>query len=303
MNLSLGHGDGHRHDQGIAFLWAIALNTTYVLVEALFGFWVGSLALLADAAHNLTDVLGLLLAWGAIGLARLRPNERHTYGFGRATILAALANGVFLLIGVGIIVREAIERIGVPQDVPAATVLWVAGVGIVVNTASALLFMRGQAGDLNIRGAFLHMAADAAVSVAVVLSALLMMLTGWIIIDPVVAILVSAVIGWSAFGLIKSALHLTMEGVPASVSRPAVEAWLRSQPGVTDLHDLHIWAISTTSVALTVHLVVPDTRHGDDFLERIAEELESRFGIQHATVQMERGADRQCRLAPPNLPR
>jgi len=296
----LRHDDGHRHDKGTVFLWAIALNTIYVFVEALFGFWVGSLALLADAAHNLTDVVGLVLAWGAIGLGRLRPNERHTYGFGRATILAALANGISLLIGVGMIVHEAIDRIGIPQDVSAATVLGVAGVGIIINTASALLFMKGRVNDLNVRGAFLHMAADAAVSAAVVLSALLMMITDWNVIDPIVAILVSVVIGWSAFGLSKSALHLTMEGVPASVSKVAVETWLRDLPGVMDLHDLHIWAISTTSVALTVHLVIPEIQYGDEFLDRTARGLESRFGIEHATIQVERGTEAQCRLAEPD---
>ncbi|NWG26374.1 MAG: cation transporter [Pseudorhodoplanes sp.] len=295
--MNLTHDDGHRHGEGSAFVWAIVLNAVYVLIEAMFGFWVGSLALLADAAHNLTDVFGLLLAWGAIGLGRLRPNERHTYGFGRATILAALANGIILLIGVGMIIREAIERIGLPQEVPAATVVWVAGAGIVVNTASALLFMKGRGSDLNIRGAFLHMAADAAVSAAVVASALLMMISGWTVIDPIVAILVSLVIGWSAFGLSKSALHLTMEGVPASVSRPAVEAWLRGLPGVADLHDLHIWALSTTSNALTVHLVMPGGCPNDAFLDRAARDLDARFGIGHATLQVERGMQAECRLA------
>ena len=284
------------------FLWAIALNTIYVIVEALFGFWTGSLALLADAAHNLTDVFGLLLAWTAIRLGRLRPNERHTYGFGRATILAALANGISLLIGVGMIIREAIDRIGVPQDVSAATVVGVAGAGIIINAASALLFMKGRVADLNVRGAFLHMAADAAVSAAVVLSALLMLISGWSVIDPIAAILVSVVIGWSAFGLSKSALHLTMEGVPASVSRPAVEAWLRSLPGVTDLHDLHIWAISTTSVALTAHVVVPEIQNGDEFLARAARGLESQFGIEHSTIQVERDVGSHCRLAEPDRP-
>lgn len=294
--------DGHRHNQGSPFLWAIALNLVYVVIEGLFGFWLGSLALLADAAHNLTDVLGLLLAWGAIGLGRLRPNERHTYGFGRATILAALVNGISLLIAVGMIVNEAIGRIGVSQDVSATTVAAVAGFGIIINAASALLFLKGQSNDLNVRGAFLHMAADAAVSAAVVFSALLIMITGLTVIDPIVAILVCAVIGWSAFGLIKSALHLTMEGVPATVSRPDVETWLRGLPGITDLHDLHIWAISTSSVALTVHLVIPEVQYGDEFLDRVARDLESRFGIEHATIQIERGAEAQCRLAAPDLP-
>lgn len=294
-----GHDRAAAPDHGSAFKWAVALNLGYVLIEGGAGLLTGSLALLADAAHNLTDVFGLLVAWGALGLSRLKPNERHTYGFGRATILAALANGIALLIGVGALVREAIERIGVPEDVSAATVMGVAAAGIVVNTASALLFLKGRANDLNIRGAFLHMAADAAVSVAVVFSAALMLVTGWTVVDPIAAILVSAVIAWSSFGLLKSALHLTMEGVPDNISRPAVEAWLRALPGVIDLHDLHIWAISTTMTALTVHLVIPQGERDDAFLRRIAEGLESRFGITHVTIQIERGAGAMCVLRTP----
>lgn len=291
----------HDHAQGLdagsAFLWAVILNTAYVVVEALFGFWSGSLALLADAAHNLTDVFGLLIAWGAFAVGRRRPTTQHTYGFGRASILAALFNGIALLIAVGALVREAIGRISAPEPVAASTILWVAAIGIAINSGTALLFAKDHARDINVGGAFLHMAADAAVSAGVVLSAIVIILTGWTVVDPVVAIAVSAVIAWSAFGLFKSALHLSLDGVPAGVDLPAVEAWLRTLPGVTDLHDLHIWALSTTSNALTVHLVMPNGSPSDAFLEQAARELEMRFGIGHATLQVERGIETECRLA------
>ena len=235
------------------------LNTIYVAVEAVFGFWVGSLALLADAAHNVTDVFGLLIAWGAFVVGRRRPTKRHTYGLGRATILAALANGIALLIAVGALVREAIQRIAAPEPVAATTVLWVAAIGIAINFGTALLFVKKRSRDINIGGAFLHMAADAAVSAGVVVSAIVILLTDWTVVDPVVAILVSAVIAWSAFGFfLKSALHLSLDGIPEGVDLSVIGAWLRALPGVVDLHDLHIWALSTTSNALTVHLVMPD---------------------------------------------
>ena len=296
----------HDHEQnpdvGPAFLWAAGLNTTYVVVEALFGFWVGSLALLADAAHNLTDVFGLLIAWSAFVVARRRPSQRHTYGLGRATILAALANGVALLIGVGAIVREAIARIAAPEPVAATTILWVAAIGIAINSGTALLFVKERSRDINVGGAFLHMAADAAVSAGVVVSALIIILTGWTVVDPVVGILVSAVIGWSAFRLFKSAIHLSLDGVPEGIDPNSVEAWLRALPGVVDLHDLHIWALSTTSNALTVHLVMPNGPPSDAFLEQTAHDLETRFGIAHATLQVERGTETECRLADPARP-
>jgi cobalt-zinc-cadmium efflux system protein len=300
--MALHHHDDESTDVGPLFLWAVVLNTGYVGVEALFGFWVGSLALLADAAHNLTDVLGLLIAWGAVIVGRRRPTERHTYGLGRATVLAALANGIALLIGVGAIAREAFERISAPEPVAATTVLVVAAAGIAVNAGTALLFLRNRARDINVGGAFLHMAADAAVSAGVVVSALVIILTGWTIVDPIVAILVSAVIAWSAFGLFRSAIHLSLDGVPEAVDRAAVEAWLRALPGVADLHDLHIWALSTTSTALTVHLVMPGGCASDAFLEETAGEIESRFGIAHTTIQVEQGAGAECRLADPARP-
>lgn len=283
-------------DVGTAFLCAVILNAAYVLVEALFGFWVGSLALLADAAHKLTDVFGLLIAWSAVVVGRRQPTGRHTYGLGRATILAALANGITLLIAVGAIAREAIGRIAVPEPVAATTVLWVAATGIAINSGTALLFLKGRLQDINIKGAFLHMAADAAVSTGVVISALAIIVTGRVIIDPTVALLVSAVVAWSAFALIKSAIHLSLDGVPEGVSRGTIEAWLRALPGVVDLHDLHIWALSTTLYALTVHLVMPDGCPNDTFLENTARELESRFGIKHTTLQIEHGGEAECRL-------
>ncbi len=297
------HGDqGQNIDVGPAFLWAVGLNTAYVVVEAYFGFWVGSLALLADAAHNLADVGGLLLAWGAFVVAGRRPSKWHTYGLGRATILAALTNGIALLIGVGAIIHEAIVRIAAPEPVAATTILWVAAIGIVINFGTALLFVKERSRDINVGGAFLHMAADAAVSAGVVVSALVIILTGWTVVDPFVAILVSAVIGWSAFRLFKSAIHLSLDGVPEGIDLNAIEAWLRALPGVADLHDLHIWALSTTSNALTVHLVMPDGSPSDAFFEKTAHDLEAQFGIGHTTLQVERGIETECRLADPARP-
>lgn len=296
--------ESHEHGSATdpAFLWAVVLNTAYVVVEAIFGFWTGSLALLADAAHNLTDVFGLLIAWGAFSIARRRPTERHTYGLGRATILAALANGIALLIGVGALVHEAIGRMLVPQPVAAATILWVAAIGIVINLGTALLFAKDRSRDINVGGAFLHMAADAAVSAGVVLSAGAIMLTGWTVLDPVAAILVSVAIAWSAFGLFRSAVHLSLDGVPHAVDRTAVETWLRALPGVVDLHDLHIWALSTTNNALTAHLVMPGGCPNDAFLDRTAQQFEALFGIAHVTLQVERGMESECRLADPARP-
>ena len=296
------HDDNQSLDVGFAFLWAVVLNASYVFVGALFGFWVGSLALLADAAHNLTDVFGLLIAWGAFVVGRRRPTERHTYGLGRATILAALANGIALLIGVGALVREAIERIAAPEPAAATTILWVAAIGIAIKSGTALLFVKERSRDINIGGAFPHMVADTAVSAGVVVSALVIVLTDWTVVDPVVAILVSVVIAWSAFGLFKSALHLSLDGIPEGVDLSAIRASPSALPGIVDLHDLHIWALSTTSNALTVHLVMRDGCPGDAFLEQTARNLETRFSIAHATLQVERGTETECRLADPARP-
>lgn len=286
---------------GPTFAWGIGLNAAYVVIEATFGFMIGSLALLADAAHNLTDVGGLVLAWGATVLGRRSPSERHTYGLGRASILAALGNGVALMIAVGALAWEAVGRFSSPAEVPGATVLWVALLGIFINTGSALLFMRGRENDLNVEGAFLHMAADAAVSGGVVISALVIIATGWSWVDPVTGLLVGAMIAWSAFGLLKSALHLSLDGVPDKIDRRAVEDWLTEQTGIASVHDLHIWAMSTTTTAMTAHVVMPEGSPGDAFLDRIADELEHRFGIGHTTLQIERGDGEECRLAPASV--
>ena len=288
-------------DFGTAFAWAVGLNAAYVIVEAGFGFVSGSLALIADAAHNLTDVAGLLLAWGAAALSRRRPSERHTYGLGRASLLAALVNGVALMIAVGALATEAIGRFWTPAEVPGSTVLWVALLGIAINTGTALLFLRGRGHDLNVEGAFLHMAADAGVSGGVVLSAVVMMATGWSWVDPLTGLLLCVAIAWSAFGLLKSALHLGLDGVPDGIDRKAVADWLATRPGVTSVHDLHIWAHSTTTTALTAHLVVPGGSPGDAFLDDVAEQLEHRFGIGHTTLQIERGDGADCRRAAPNV--
>lgn len=284
-----------------AFKWAVGLNAGYVVLEAATGFLTGSLALLADAAHNLTDVAGLLIAWGAAIATRRPPTGRFSYGFGRSTILAALANGVAIIVGVGAVLWEAIGRFNDPVAVPAGTVFVVALVGIGVNTGTALLFREGRHADLNAEGAFLHMAADAAVSLGVVLAAIGIMVTGWAWLDPLAAILVSLVIAWTAFGLLRAALGLSLDAVPPALDRNAIEAWLVARPGVDTVHDLHIWPLSTTSVALTAHLVMPKGHPGDLFLEAVARDLEHQFGIGHATIQIEFGDGDSCRLAPAEI--
>jgi cobalt-zinc-cadmium efflux system protein len=292
---------GHLHDilAGAmpAFGWAAGLNAAYVIIEAGFGFSTGSLALLADAAHNLTDVGGLLIAWGAAVLALRKPTARHTYGLGQATVLAALANAIAILMGVGAIAWDAIHRFHDVVNVPAGTVLWVALIGIAVNGGTAILFVRAQHSDLNARAAFLHMASDAAVSAGVVVAAAVILWTGWMIVDPIVALLIAAAVAWSSFNLFKSALHMSLSGVPDRIEFDRVEAWLRARPGVTAVHDLHVWPLSTTSTALTVHLVMPDGHPGDGVLDRFADELGEQFGIAHATFQIEIGDGPECHLS------
>lgn len=284
-----------------AFRWGVVLNVAYTIFEAAVGLWIGSLALLADAAHNLTDVAGLLIAWGAAAAARRAPTARFSYGFGRATILAALANAVAILIGTGAVVWEAVQRLADPPPVPGLVVLLVALVGIGVNTGTALLFRRHSAHDLNAEGAFLHMAADAAVSAGVVLAAVVILTTGWLAADPVAALLVSLVIGWAAFGLLRKAVGLALDAVPPGIDRERVIAWLAGLPGVAGVHDLHIWSLSTTRVGLTAHLVMPGGHPGDAFLDDIASELAEHFGIDHAALQIELGDGPACRLAPDSV--
>ncbi|MEX0693779.1 MAG: cation diffusion facilitator family transporter [Rhodospirillales bacterium] len=296
--MSHNHGSAENADLSPAFRWAVALNAGYVAIELTAGLVTGSLALIADAAHNLTDVAGLLIAWGASVLATRPPSSRFTYGFGRATILAAFANAMAILIGVGAVLWEAVQRFSTPVEVPGLTILAVALVGIAINTGTALLFRKSRHGDLNAEGAFLHMAADAAVSVAVVVAAAGILLTGWVWLDPAVAILVSLIIAWTAFGLLRASLGLSFDSVPSLIDRLKVVEWLRIRPGVVDVHDLHIWPLSTTKTALTAHLVMPEGHPGDGFLDEVADALSHEFSIAHVTLQIELGDRDQCRLQP-----
>ncbi len=293
------HHHHHPHiepsNHGSAFAIGVGLNLAYVAAEAGFGLATNSLSLLADAGHNLSDVLGLLLAWGAAALTARGPSHGFTYGFGRSSILAALANALLLLVAVGAIATEAIQRFGDPRPVEGGLVMAVAGVGILVNGATALLFMRGRHHDINVRGAWLHMLSDAAVSAGVVLSGLAMRLTGWGWLDPATSLAVAAIIVLGSLGLLKEALRLSLDAVPSGIDRAAVEAWLGALPGVTAVHDVHIWPMSTTAVALTAHVVRPDSQLDDQFLDDATHGLEERFGIAHATIQVERIAvDHGC---------
>jgi cobalt-zinc-cadmium efflux system protein len=293
-----GHaGHGHAPDSfGFAFAVGVALNTAFVLAELFFGYAANSLALISDAVHNFSDVISLLLAWVAGWLARKQPTEQHTYGYRRASILAALVNAGLLLIAVGGIAVEAANRIAEPASVAGATVVVVAALGIVVNGGTALLFMRGRHGDLNIRGAFLHMAADAAVSLGVVAAACVIMLTGWQWVDPAISLSIAAIVLASGWGLARDSVNLALDGVPKGVELAGVRDYLGGLEGVTEVHDLHIWAMSTNETALTAHLVRPGG-YEDSFLHGICEQLSHRFNIHHATLQIEAGSD-VCRLAP-----
>lgn len=291
-----GHHHGPaRHDR--AFAIGTALNLGFVAVEAFYGVVANSVALLADAGHNLSDALGLLLAWGAAWLTRRRPTHRHTYGFGSSSILASLVNAVVLLIAVGAIAWEAIGRLTHPEPVEGGVVMWVAAVGIVINAATAWLFMGGKDADLNVKGAYLHMAADAGVSLGVVVAALLIGWTGWLWLDPLVSLTIVAVIVVGTWGLLRESANLALNAVPAGVNRFEVERYLVGLPGVVAVHDLHIWGLSTTDTALTAHLVRPGAGSDDEFLKRVAHDLKERYGIGHATIQVEHDGD-GCHLAP-----
>jgi cobalt-zinc-cadmium efflux system protein len=306
-----GHDhDGHHHPappRGFdgAFALGSALNAGFIIVEVIYGLTAHSVALLADAAHNLGDVLELLLAWGAAWLGQRSPTQLRTYGYGRSSILASLANAVVLLIGVGGIVVEAGRRLieGVaPGDVGGKTVMIVAAIGILINGLTALLFARGRKGDLNIRGAFLHMAADAAVSAGVVLSGLVILLTGWAWLDPVVSLGIAALILVSTWGLLRDSVNFALDRVPDNIDAEKVRAYLTALPEVAEVHDLHIWPLSTTDTALTVHLVRPHAGTNDVFMQDVCDELRRRFGIGHATIQIEDGdTETCCALAPDNV--
>jgi cobalt-zinc-cadmium efflux system protein len=280
-----------------AFAVGVALNLGFVLIEAGCGWYGNSLALLADAGHNLSDVLGLLLAWGASYLSAWRPAQRHTYGLRRSSILAALGNALLLLVAVGAIAWEAIGRFADPAPVSGGLVIAVAAAGVVINTITALLFVSGGH-DLNIRGAFLHMAADAAVSLGVVIAGVLVWWTQAAWIDPAIGLVIAGVITWGTWGLFLQSMNLSLDAVPENIEPAAVRTYLAALPGVTQVHDLHIWAMSTTETALTVHLVRPDAQIDDDWLAEIAHQLHDRFSIEHATIQLENGrGSAECPLA------
>lgn len=292
-------GGGHHHapaNMGRAFAIGVALNTAFVLVEAGAGLWTGSLALLADASHNLSDVLALLLAWGATVLARRAPAGRRTYGLRKGTVLASLANAVLLLVAVGAIASEAVRRLAEPAAVDTTVVMATAAIGVLINGATAMLFMRGSQSDLNVRGAFLHMAADAGVSLAVVAGAFILSATGLLWIDPALSLVIAAVIVIGAWGLLRDSVDLALDAAPRGIDVDEVRRWLESQPGVEGVHDLHVWALSTTETALTAHLLRPANGDPDGFLEAVCEALEQRFHIGHATLQVHTGAAHACRL-------
>jgi len=292
------HGHGHSHapaDFGRAFAIGIVLNTVFVLIEGGYGLVSGSMALLADAGHNLSDVLGLIIAWGGATLAKRPPSKRFTYGLRGSTILAALFNALFLLLAIGALALEAIQRFGDPHPVPGMTMIVVAAIGIVINGATALLFMSGSKGDLNIRGAYLHMAADAGVSAGVVLAGLLILWTGASWIDPAVTLVIVAVIFWGTWGLLRESVVMSLAAVPPGLDLDDVRGALLALPGVARVHDLHIWPMSTTETALTAHLVMPAGHPGDVFLHDAQHQLEHRFHIRHATIQVETG-DAPCHL-------
>ncbi|MFS8039140.1 cation diffusion facilitator family transporter [Xanthobacter sp. AM11] len=296
-----GHShSGHSHavpDSLRAFAIGAGLNFGFVIVEVIFGLMAGSLALLADAGHNLSDVLGLLLAWGAAWLSRRAPTRQRTFGYGRSSILAALANAVLLLVGTGGIIMEAFTRLSHPEPVQTGIVMAVALAGIAVNMGTAMMFMAGRKGDLNVRGAFIHMVADGAVSLGVVVAAGVIALTGWLWLDPAVSLAIAVAIIAGTWGLLRDSVNLAMDMVPAGVDPDAVEAFLAAQPGVREVHDLHIWGLSTTSVALSAHLVRPGAMLDDDFLSHTCAELKARFGIHHPVLQIEEGR-MECALAP-----
>lgn len=297
-----GHG-GHGHSHapksfGRAFAIGTILNLAFVIVEVGYGIAAGSVALLADAGHNMSDVLGLVIAWAAATLAKRSPTSRYTYGLRSSSILAALTNGVLLLVATTIIAFEAIRRLFEPAHVEGTTVMIVAAIGIVINGATALLFMSGRKGDLNVKAAFVHMAADAALAAGVVVAGLLIVLTGKTWIDPIMSLVIVVVIAVGTWGLLRDSLNMSLQAVPAGLDPDEISAFLKERAGVAAIHDLHVWPMSTTETALTVHLLVPGDYPGDAFTVDVANALKERFGIDHATIQIETDPDTPCELEP-----
>jgi cobalt-zinc-cadmium efflux system protein len=298
------HDHHHHHSSpaaiGHAFAWGTLLNLTFVVVEATYGVLAHSMALLADAGHNLGDVLGLALAWGAATLARRKPTSRRTYGLRRTTILASLSNALLLLFVIGGVAWESLRRLSSPEPVAGLTVLVIALMGVAVNGGSALLFFAGRKSDMNVRGAFFHLAADAAMSLGVVVAGALMLLKkDWTWLDPTLGLLLSLVILASVWSLLRDSMNLALDAVPEGIDPDAVRSYLAGLPGVCEVHDLHIWAMSTTETALTAHLIMPGDSCHPKFLHDVGEELHEHFHIEHATLQVESpGAPSPCRLAP-----
>ena len=280
-----------------AFAIGIALNVSYVVVEAVFGVLAHSLALVADAGHNLSDVLSLLLAWGASRLSQMQPTKRYTYGLRSSSILASLINAIILLIAIGAIAWEAIRRFNQPQEIPGGTVMAVAAFGVVINAATALLFVKGRESDLNIKAAFLHMAADAGVSLGVVVAGFAIIRTGLYWIDPVTSLVIVAIIAVGTWGLLRDSARLALQAVPPNIDANKVKEYLAALPKVVGVHDLHIWPMSTTETALTAHLEMPDADGGDEFLHDVCKHLHDHFKIEHCTIQIEQNAE-ACSLAP-----
>lgn len=305
------HHEGHAHglrahvhapkNFGTAFAIGIGLNTAFVILEAIFGVASNSMALIADAGHNLSDVLGLIVAWTAAELSKRAPSARFTYGLRGSSILAALFNAVFLLVAVGAIGWEAIQRLMYPEPVAGITVIVVAAAGILVNGITAWLFASGRKGDLNIRGAYMHMAADAIVSAGVVVAGIAIMFTGWAWLDPVTSLVISAVIVWGSWGLLRDSTAMSLNAVPPGIDPGAVRDYLEKCAGVARVHDLHIWPMSTTEVALTCHMVIPAGAPGDGYLMEISHRLKHDFGIHHATIQVEIDPNLECALAPDDV--
>lgn len=298
------HHHGHSHapaDFGRAFAIGISLNIAFVVIEAAYGFLSNSMALIADAGHNLSDVLGLAIAWLAATLAKRPPSSRYSYGYKGGTILASLANAVVLMVAMGALTWEAVQRFAVPEPVESRTIIIVAAVGIVINLATALLFAKGRHDDINIRGAYLHMAADAGVSAAVVGAGFAIMATGWLWLDPAITLVIVAIIVWGTWGLLRESLSMSLQAVPRSVDVSSVRQFLATRPGVIGLHDLHVWGMSTTEVAMTAHLLMDGKHPGDAFLMSVARELKHHHGISHVTIQIETDPDTQCDVAPDDV--
>ncbi len=302
------HPHSHHHSHppanvtNKAFAVGVSLNLCFVAIEVGFGLQANSLALLADAGHNFSDVLGLLVAWGAVAAAKRLPSARFTYGLRSSTILAALTNSMLLLLAVGGIVWEAVRRMTEQAQVIEMTMIWVAAVGVVINLITALMLMNGHRRDINLHGAFLHMLADAAVSVGVMISGAGILLTGWLWLDPAISLVIAVVIFAGTWGVLKASVRLSLHAVPDEINLNEVREFLQSWPNVREVHDLHIWGMSTTEIALTVHLVMPDGHPGDALLGQLSEELEHHFNISHATIQVELGEENvACRLAPHNV--